>query len=167
MSNRCTFQVTLYSQAPFISWHQESVESFEAIPHQVGISILPIRYHHVFFFVIQVAYLIDEASNVGQEANTIISLLHHFFEVHGLGEMTVHLHADNCTGRNKNWFMMNYLIWRYLTDLHKEKKISFLLVGQTKYLPPTGALGCSNNTWANKDWAFRWHCQLRKPVFSC
>ena len=39
---------------------------------------------------------------------------------------------------------MNYLMWRYLTGLHEEIKISFLMVGHTK-LPPTGALGCSNN----------------------
>jgi len=134
MSNRCTFQVTLYSQAPLISWHQESADCCEAIPRQVGISILPIRYHHVFF-VIQVTYLIDEASNVGKGANTIISMLHHFFEVHRLGETTAHLHADNCTGQNKNRFMINYLMWMCLTGLHEEIKISLLLVGHTKFAP--------------------------------
>jgi len=28
-------------------------------------------------------------------------MLHHFFEVHGLGESSVHLDADNCTSQNK------------------------------------------------------------------
>ena len=46
-------------------------------------------------------YLIDEGYNVGKGANSIISMLHHFFEVHGLGETSVHLHADNCTSQNK------------------------------------------------------------------
>ena len=50
----------------------------------------------------QINYLIDEAVDVGKGANTVISLLHHFFENHGLGESHVHLHADNCVGQNKN-----------------------------------------------------------------
>ena len=50
----------------------------------------------------QVNYLIDEAVDTGKGANTVVSLLHHFFENHGLGEKHVHLHADNCVGQNKN-----------------------------------------------------------------
>lgn len=79
--------------------------------------------------------MIDEASNVGKGANSIISMLHHFFGIHGLGETTAHLHADNCTGQNKNRFMMSYLMWRCLTGLHDEIKMSFLLVGHTKFAP--------------------------------
>ena len=48
----------------------------------------------------QINYLIDEASDVGKGANTVISLLHHFLEHHGLGEIDVGLHADNCVGQN-------------------------------------------------------------------
>ena len=48
----------------------------------------------------QINYLIDEAVDVGKGANTVVSLLHHFFETHGLGESDVHLHADNCVGQN-------------------------------------------------------------------
>ena len=50
----------------------------------------------------QVNYLKDEAVDVGKGANTVISMLHHFFEKHSLGEDHVHLHADNCVGQNKN-----------------------------------------------------------------
>ena len=50
----------------------------------------------------QLNYLIDEAVDVGKGANTVVSLLHHFFAHHGLGEQDVHLHADNCVGQNKN-----------------------------------------------------------------
>ena len=39
----------------------------EAIPHQVN-------------------YLIDEAVDIGKRANSIISMVHHFFVVHGLGK---------------------------------------------------------------------------------
>ena len=47
-------------------------------------------------------YLIDEASDVGKGANTVISFLHHFFQHHGLGEVDVGLHADNCVRQNKS-----------------------------------------------------------------
>ena len=55
----------------------------------------------------QINYLIDEAVDVGKGANTVVSLLHHFFETHSLGEEHVHLHADNCAGQNKNNTMMH------------------------------------------------------------
>ena len=66
---------------------------FEAIPQQVN-------------------YLIDEARDVGKGVNTIISFMHHFFEHHGLGETSVRLHADNCSGQNKNNYFVWYLAWR-------------------------------------------------------
>ena len=50
----------------------------------------------------QTNYLIDESMDTGKGANTVISLLHHFFGHHGLGEVEVELHADNCAGQNKN-----------------------------------------------------------------
>ena len=54
----------------------------------------------------QINYLIDEAVDVGKGSNTVVSLLHHFFETHSLGETDVHLHADNCVGQNKNNTML-------------------------------------------------------------
>ena len=85
--------------------------------------------------LLQITHLIDEAFNVGKGANTIISMLRHFFQHHGIGETVVHLHADNCSGQNKNRFMMQYLMWRVLTGLHEEVKLSFLPVGHTKFAP--------------------------------
>ena len=82
----------------------------------------------------QVNYLIDEAVDVGKGANAIVSMLHHFFEVHGLGEQEVHLHADNCGGQNKNT-MVGYLLWRVLTGLHNTIHLSFMVARHTKFSP--------------------------------
>ena len=96
-------------------------------------------------------YLIDEASNTGKGGNTIISLLHHFLATHGFGEVSVHFHADNCCGQNKNRFLMYYLMWKIRVGLHQEIKISFLPVGHTKFSP---------------DWCFMKQ-QYRKTNIGC
>lgn len=83
----------------------------------------------------QVNYLIDEAVDMGKGANAVVSMLHHFFEVHGLGEKDVHLHADNCGGQNKNNIMVGYLLWRVLTGLHDNIILSFMIAGHTKFSP--------------------------------
>ena len=57
----------------------------------------------------QVNYLIDEAVNTGKGANSIISMLHYYLEHHSLGEADLTLHADNCSGQNKNRYVMQYL----------------------------------------------------------
>ena len=62
----------------------------------------------------QVNYLIDEASDVGKGANTTVSFVHHYFHDHGLAKTKVNLHADNCTGQNKNNCLFWYLAWRVI-----------------------------------------------------
>ena len=79
----------------------------------------------------QVNYLIDEAVDMGKGSNAIVSMLHHFFAHHGLGEKTVHLHADNCGGQNKNATMVQYLLWRVMTGQHTEITLSFMIPGRT------------------------------------
>ena len=70
--------------------------------------------------------------NVGKGTNAIISLLHYFFTTYGLREKVAHLHTDNCSGQNKNHYVMYYLMWHVLTKQHDEITISFLPVGHTK-----------------------------------
>ena len=101
----------------------------EAIPHQIN-------------------FLADESGEVGKGANAMISLLHFFFHMHGLGEKHVHIHADNCTGQNKNNAVIDYLMWRVLTGRHTDVTYSFLVVGHTKVSP---------------DWCFG----LFKRLFKC
>lgn len=86
----------------------------------------------------QVNFLIDEEFNVGKGANCVISLLHFFFENFGLGETHLHLHADNCSGQNKNSAMIWYLLWRIITGQHSAITLSFLVTGHTKFSPDCG-----------------------------
>ncbi|KHD04931.1 hypothetical protein PN36_33745 [Candidatus Thiomargarita nelsonii] len=83
----------------------------------------------------QYNYLIDEEHSFEKNANTVISLLDHFFTNHSLGEKWVHLTADNCVGQNKNNALIQYLMYRVLVGLHDKIGLSFLVVGHTKFSP--------------------------------
>lgn len=63
----------------------------------------------------QVFYLIDEAEQAGKGANSVISMVDHYLKKYGLGEKTAHFHFDNCTGQNKNSFVIWYALWRILS----------------------------------------------------
>ena len=80
-------------------------------------------------------FLLDEAVDTGKGANTVISFLDFFFENYGLKETECHLHADNCTGQNKNNAMLQYLLWRVMTKRHSKITLSFLVAGHTKFSP--------------------------------
>ena len=71
----------------------------------------------------QVNFLTDEAGECGKGANAVISRVHYLFEHHGFGEKNVYLHADNCTGQNKNNCMIHYLLWRTLTNRHQHHSV--------------------------------------------
>lgn len=83
----------------------------------------------------QINYLIDEGMSSSKGSNMVISLLHHFLENYGLGEVAMDLHCDNCSGQNKNKFMLWYLAWRVLQGLHSEITVNFMPAGHTKFAP--------------------------------
>lgn len=83
----------------------------------------------------QVNYLIDEGMSISKGSNAVISYLHHFFDNYGLGERDVSLHCDNCSGQNKNKFMLWYLLWRTMHGLHNSINLNFMIVGHTKFAP--------------------------------
>jgi len=58
-----------------------------------------------------------------------------FITHNGLGEARIVIHADNCTGQNKNNFRLAYFMWRVMTGRHKSVKFCFLPVGHTKFSP--------------------------------
>ncbi|XP_062610795.1 uncharacterized protein LOC134272593 [Saccostrea cucullata] len=83
----------------------------------------------------QVFYLIDEAENTGKGANSVISMVQHFFQYHGYGEKTAAIHFDNCSGQNKNNFVLWYALWRVLVGLHVIVEYSMMVAGHTKFDP--------------------------------
>ena len=77
----------------------------------------------------------EESQYIGKEADTVISLVHNYFEQYSLGEEEIVIHADNCSGQNKNNAMIQYLAWRVLTGKHKRITYSFMVSGHTKFSP--------------------------------
>ena len=51
----------------------------------------------------QINYLIDEASDTGKGSNAIVSMLHHFFQEHGLGETCAPTCRQLCWAKQKQY----------------------------------------------------------------
>lgn len=83
----------------------------------------------------QMNFVIDEAHLISKGSNAVISFLHYFFENFGLGETNADLHCDNCSGQNKNSFMVWYCLWRCCVGLHQSITLNFLISGHTKFAP--------------------------------
>ena len=83
----------------------------------------------------QVNFLVDESVLTGKGANSTISLVHYYFGKFGLGETDVYIHADNCSGQNKNNYFLWYYAWRIIVGLHWNILYSFLVAGHTKFSP--------------------------------
>ena len=98
----------------------------------------------------QVFFLIDEAQQAGKGAAVVVSLVHAFFHLHGLGERRVTLQADNCVGQNKNTTMMWYLAWRVITGQHDRIQLNFMLPGHTKFRPDS-YFGLFKNHYRRQD----------------
>ena len=86
----------------------------------------------------QINYLFDEKETIGVNGskshgpNSVISMLHHYLQVHGKQERICHFHADNCVGQNKNKSVLAYFMWRVLVALDEEIILSFMRVGHTR-----------------------------------
>ena len=88
----------------------------------------------------QVNYLVGESETFGQNgtkshgANSVVSMLDHYFSTHSLRESVCYCHADNCVGQNKNRFLIGYFAWRVITGRHTQIHLSFMEVGHTRCL---------------------------------
>lgn len=61
--------------------------------------------------------MIDEVTNSGKGANSVISIVHHYFNRYGYGETDCRIHFDNCSGQNKNNMVLWYGLWRVITGI--------------------------------------------------
>lgn len=72
---------------------------------------------------------------VSKGANAVVSYLHYYFSRYSFGERSMHLHANNCVGQNKNNIVCWYLAYRIMQNLNHDIVLSFLPVGHTKFGP--------------------------------
>ena len=82
--------------------------------------------------------MIDEGMSHSKGSIAVISYLHYFFRMFGLGEKVANLHCDNCSGQNKNRYVLWYLAWRVIHKLHEEITLNFMVAGHTKFAPDYG-----------------------------
>ena len=113
---------------------------FPSSPQQIG-TLFFLMPHKCQLFGIcceargeQVNYLIDENDQPGKGANCVVSLLHHYLELHSSPTQEVLLHADNAVGQNEKNTMMQYLCWRIITARNAKIKMS-LMVARHKICP--------------------------------
>ena len=80
----------------------------------------------------QVNYMYDESQSIGMNGtlahgpNSVVSMLHHFFQHYSGHELECHLHANNCVGQNKNRTVVGYLAWRVITGLNRTSRLCWL-----------------------------------------
>lgn len=83
----------------------------------------------------QVNFLIDEGVSSSKGSVAVLSYIHHFLQNYGLGEQHLTLHCDNCSGQNKNRWVLFYFAWRVMKGLHTTVSINFMPPGHTKFAP--------------------------------
>lgn len=68
----------------------------------------------------QINFIIDEGMSCGKGSNSVISNLHFFLKRYGVGETEAVLHCDNCSGQNKNKYMLWYCYGEFSTNPTEE-----------------------------------------------
>ena len=55
-----------------------------------------LKIHRIFYLLVNLLTLVNEASDKSKGANTVVSLVHHFLTHHALGEAQSHLYEGLC-----------------------------------------------------------------------
>ena len=95
----------------------------------------------------QYNYLYDEGDG-GKGANYVISMLFHFL-VHrkqGTAAITIHLHADNCCGQNKNNMVVQFFVLLVKVGFLRHVEMKFLVKGHT-HCSVDGGHGIIKKEW--------------------
>lgn len=85
----------------------------------------------------QVCYTYDERE-AGKGSNEVISFLHEFLSTREAKTQSIMIHADNCTGQNKNKYVIWYLIWLAATGRIKRIELKFMIKGHTHFIVDSG-----------------------------
>jgi len=97
--------------------------------------MLPISLRRIHIFSIrddgdekQFNYLYDEGDG-GKGANHVISMLFHFLHhrPRHFATLTVHLHADNCCGQNKNNMVMQFFLLMVHLGFLRHAELKFMI----------------------------------------
>ena len=122
-----------FAQQVFLPYHARQVGPiYYKVPMRVQIFGICNSEPH------QVNYLFNEKETIGINGskshgpNSVISMVHHYLEVHSKKEPICHFHADNCVGQNKKKSVLAYFMWRTLVGLNEEIILSFMRVGHTR-----------------------------------
>ncbi len=78
----------------------------------------------------QVCYTYDERE-AGKGPNEVISFLHQFLVNRKIQTPHIRIHADNCTGQNKNKYVLWYLTWLVTTGRLRHIELKFMIKGHT------------------------------------
>jgi hypothetical protein len=99
----------------------------------------------------QFNYLYDEGEG-GKGANSVISLLFHFLchRTHEAAAIVVHLHADNCSGQNKNNLVMQFFVLLASLGVLRHVEMKFLIKGHT-HCSVDGGHGLIKKAWRTHD----------------
>jgi hypothetical protein len=99
----------------------------------------------------QYNYLYDEGEG-GKGANYVSSLLFHFLEhrAHEAAAIVVHLHADNCSGQNKNNLVMQFFVLLVSLGVLTHVEMKFLIKGHT-HCSVDGGHGLIKKAWRTHD----------------
>uniref|UniRef100_A0A8W8LA80 Uncharacterized protein n=1 Tax=Magallana gigas TaxID=29159 RepID=A0A8W8LA80_MAGGI len=145
-----------FSQALSIPHHaRQEGPLYFLTPRKVQLFGVAIEGHHH-----QINYLIDEDQGIGENgagikgANGVVSMLHHCLTTYGSGEKSCVIHCDNCAGENKNRYVLGYLMWRTLMDLHHDIQLSMQVVRKSarSNSPVTYINDAGEHSWEWYDW---------------
>jgi hypothetical protein len=100
---------------------------------------------------LQYNYLYDEGEG-GKGANHVVSLLCHFLghRAHEAAAIVVHLHADNCSGQNKNNLVMQFFVLLVSLGVLTHVEMKFLIKGHT-HCSVDGGHGLIKKAWRTHD----------------
>ena len=83
--------------------------------------------------------MIDEGMSLSKGSSAVINYKHHLFTNYGVGETCVDLNCENCSGQNKNTFVL-----QTIHKLHHSLDLHFLITGHIKFAPTDASASSSS-----------------------